>query len=203
MSKKKYRYFFSFLEGQERWLNKMAGEGYRLVRTAKLMYEFEPCVPGEYQYCVEFVGEKSWDKLKEYREFMEEMGYRTFSKNLQVNYSIGKVRWRPWGSGAGQISTNPGTFNRELLILEKKSDGAPFELHTTASDLAAYYRPLRNAYFTTAALLILLPLILYLQGRMAVTPLVILMCVGLILLLPVLFYSCKIHRLNSSGKLHE
>ena len=45
MSKKKYRYFFSFLEGQERWLNKMAGEGYRLVRTAKLMYEFEPCVP--------------------------------------------------------------------------------------------------------------------------------------------------------------
>lgn len=203
MSLKKYRYFFSFLEGQERWLNKMAGEGYRLVKVTKMMYEFEPCAPGEYRYCVEFAGEKSWNKLKEYKEFMEGMGYRTFAKNLQVNYSIGKVRWRPWGSGAGQISTNPGTFNKELLILEKKNDGMPFELHTTPSDLAAYYRPLRNAYFTTAALLLLLPLILYLQKSMETAPLVILAAAGLIFMLPVLYYTCRIQKLNKEGKLHE
>ena len=59
MSKKYYRYYGGLLGLQQKWLNKMAEKGYRLVRTTKAMYEFEPCAPGQYQYCVEFVGEKS------------------------------------------------------------------------------------------------------------------------------------------------
>ncbi len=30
---KKYRFFGSFLDTQEKWLNKMSAQGYRLVRT--------------------------------------------------------------------------------------------------------------------------------------------------------------------------
>ena len=59
MSKKCYRYYGGLLVSQANWLNKMAEKGYRLIRTGKILYEFEECTPGQYQYCVEFIGQKS------------------------------------------------------------------------------------------------------------------------------------------------
>ena len=47
-------------------------------------------------------------------------------KNINLNYSVGKVRWRPWAEIGGRIATNTTTFNRELLIVEKENDGKPF-----------------------------------------------------------------------------
>ena len=41
MSKKCYRYFGGLLQKQEDWLNKMAEQGYRLIRVDKMLYEFE------------------------------------------------------------------------------------------------------------------------------------------------------------------
>ena len=41
MSKKCCRFFGGLLDTQEKWLNKMSGMGYRLVRTGKMPYEFE------------------------------------------------------------------------------------------------------------------------------------------------------------------
>lgn len=41
MSKKCYRFFGGLLTVQKNWLNKMAEKGYRLIRTGKLLYEFE------------------------------------------------------------------------------------------------------------------------------------------------------------------
>lgn len=90
--KKCYRFFGGFLDTQEKWLNKMAHKGYRLINTGKIMYEFEECAPDEYQYCVEFVAHKSYKSEKEYRSFLEELGYKVFYKNANLNYSIGKVR---------------------------------------------------------------------------------------------------------------
>ena len=55
MSKKCYRFFGGLLNTQEKWLNKMSEKGYRLVRTGKLLYEFEKCKPDEVTYCVEFI----------------------------------------------------------------------------------------------------------------------------------------------------
>ena len=134
MSKKYYRYYGGLLGLQQKWLNKMAEKGYRLVRTTKAMYEFEPCAPGQYQYCVEFVGEKSKQSADDYVRFLEDCGYRVFYKNINLNYGVGKVRVRPWANQGGKIATNAPTYNRELLIVEKVSDGKPFELHTTYED---------------------------------------------------------------------
>lgn len=134
MSKKYYRYYGGLLGLQQKWLNKMAEKGYRLVRTTKAMYEFEPCAPGQYQYCVEFVGEKSKQSADDYVRFLEDCGYRVFYKNINLNYVVGKVRVRPWANQGGKIATNAPTYNRELLIVEKVSDGKPFELHTTYED---------------------------------------------------------------------
>lgn len=63
-----------------------------------------------------------------------------------MNYSVGKVRLRPWAEKGGRIATNATTFNRELLIVEKDNDGKPFELHTSYEDKENYYRNLRNPW---------------------------------------------------------
>ena len=145
-----YRFFGGFLDTQENWLNQMANRGYRLIRTGKISYEFEECQPGAVQYAVEFVAHQSYQKEKEYRAFLEEIGYRVFYKNANLNYSVAKIKWRPYGRGMGQISTNPGSYNKELLIVEKKNDGKPFELHTTHADKSSHYKPLRNTWVSIA-----------------------------------------------------
>lgn len=146
MNRRCYRFFGGLLAVQENWLNKMAGRGYRLVRTGKLLYEFEQCNPKEFQYRIDFIGEKSKRDALEYRNFLEDMGYRVFFKNINLNYSIGKIRWRPWAEKGGRITTNGTTFNRELLIVEKKNNGKPFVLHTSYEDQANYYANLRNPW---------------------------------------------------------
>lgn len=146
MSKKCYRFFGGLLNTQEKWLNKMSEKGYRLVRTGKLLYEFEKCKPDEVTYCVEFIGEKSKESSIDYANFLEDMGYKVFFKNINLNYSVGKVRWRPWAERGGRIATNTTTFNREILIVEKANDGKPFELHTSYDDKEKYYRNLRNPW---------------------------------------------------------
>ena len=133
----------------------MACTGWRLAKTGKLTYTFEPCEPGKYEYAVEFTGEKSFRGIQDYKSFLEGMGYRAFSKNINLNFSVGKLRWRPWARGAGQIASSPGGFGRELLILEKERDGTPFELHTEPADVSAYQSTLRNMYLTLLLLCVM------------------------------------------------
>lgn len=146
MSKKCYLFFGGLITLQEKWLNKMAATGYRLNRTTKAMYEFEKCSPGHYQYKVEFVGHNSKETANDYARFLEDCGYRVFFKNINLNYSIGKTRVRPWADKGGRLATNATTYNRELLIIEKENDGKPFELHTTYEDKLTYYRNMRNPW---------------------------------------------------------
>ncbi len=194
MSKKCYRFFGSLLTAQENWLNRMAGKGYRLVRTGKLFYEFESCTPNEVQYCIDFIAEKSKASAKEYHDFLEDMGYRVFFKNINLNYSIGKVRYRPWAEKGGRIATNSTTFNRELLIVEKKNDGKPFELHTSYEDKAGYYANLRNPWLTIAILFAVLG---FAQRSLW------LLIPGAISLVPVILYQAQIMKIKREAKTHE
>lgn len=143
MNKKCYRYFGGLLVSQANWLNKMAEKGYRLVRTGKILYEFEECTPGQYQYCVEFIGQKSKESATDYASFLESFGYRVLYKNINLNWNVGKVVVRPWAETGGRLATNSTTFNRELLIVEKEADGKPFELHTSYEDKANYCRQMQ------------------------------------------------------------
>ncbi len=134
------------MKSQEKWLNKMSANGYRLVRAEKLLYEFESCAPDEFVYCVEYIGNKSRENAEDYRMFLEDLGYRVFYKNINLDYSAGRVYVRPWAEKGGRIATSDTTHNRELLIVEKKNDGKPFELHTEPEDIAGYYRALRSPW---------------------------------------------------------
>ena len=203
MSIKKYNFFLGFLDLQEKWLNKMANKGYRLIRTTKIMYEFEPCKKDEYQYLVEFMGDKSYKESKKYKEFLEELGYNTFYKNINMNFSIGKVRWRPWAKGMGQISTNSGTFNKEILIVEKPNDGKIFELHTTTKDMIEYYKPIRNAHISTAFIGIFAFIMHYISYGLLYTSTIIFLTITLLLCIPIISYQKRISKYYKTGKIRE
>lgn len=153
MKKTCYRYFAGFITAQQNWLNRMAEKGWRLIKTGKMSYEFGPCTPGEVEYRVEFVGQMSWGKSKDYAAFLKGLGYEVFYKNINLNWSVGKVSWRPYGEKLGQVATTPGSYNHELLIVAKKRDGQPFELHTTYADRVYYWKVMRNACLSAGLLL--------------------------------------------------
>ena len=194
MRKKCYRFFGGLLIAQANWLNKMSEKGYRLVQTGKMLYEFEECKPNQVKYYVEFIGHKTKDDAKDYYDFLEGMDYKVFYKNINLNYSIGKIRWRPWAEKGGRIATNNSTFNRELLIVEKKNDGKPFELHTSFEDKENYYRNLRNSW-----LLILLMFVIFtVMDRSLVFGVF-----ALISLFPVIIYQMEIMKVRYEAKTKE
>lgn len=194
MSKKIYRFFGGLLTAQENWLNKMSEKGYRLIRTGKLLYEFEECKPDQVKYCVEFIGQKSKDNARDYHNFLEEMGYKVFYKNINLNYSVGKVRWRPWAEKGGRIATNATTFNRELLIVEKENDGKLFELHTSYEDKESYYSNLRNPWLLMLLMFAVFTIVNYsiIFGMLA-----------LIFLIPVIGYQSQIMKIRREAKTKE
>lgn len=141
---KRYRYFWTLLAAQSHWLNRMADRGLRLSRTEKLLYEFQPCAPGQYRYCVEFVAHLSREKAEDYARFLEDCGYRTWFKNANLDWNVGKVVGRPWAEPGGRLASNATTYNRELLIVEKENDGKPFRLHTALEDQIRYRKAQRR-----------------------------------------------------------
>lgn len=194
MKKTCYRFFGGLLGPQERWLNRMAAEGWRLVRCGQVSYEFEQAAPGQVQYCVEYVGHKSKAGTQAYKEFLEEMGCRVFYKNINWHYSAGKTEVRPWAEKGGRIATRNTTLDQELLIVEKENDGRPFALHTTYEDQIGLYRTMQKPWlfmfvmFAGAGLLARLP-------AMA--------AVGLLMLPPVLLQQIEIAKLKRKAQTRE
>lgn len=156
MHKKVIRFFLNPLDGREKWLNKMADRGLRLMETSKWYYVFEECDPSAYQYRVEFAADKSRKELERYKAFLQDLNIRAMEKNLNYNYSFGKVRVRVLGRDSVTLATSPGNINSELLILEKRNDGKPFDIYTDHADRISYFRKIRNSFFTAAILFIVL-----------------------------------------------
>ena len=104
------------------------------------------------------------------------------------------MRLRPWAEKGGRIATNATTFNRELLIVEKKNDGEPFELHTSYEDKARYYANLRSPWL----------LILILFGAFGIAQRSILFLIlAALSLIPVLIYQVNIMKIKSEAKTQE
>lgn len=209
MSKTVFRHFFDFFDGQEKWLNSMAERGYRLIKCGKMTYTFDECKPGEYEYAVEFVGDRSYSKAKDYRKYLEEMGFRTLTKNINLNFSYGKVKWRPYAKGMGQIATSPGGFNKELLIVEKKRDGKPLKLHTDVQDRLEAYKTVQRVYLWAVFILVTLFTITFIPGVSSLSEALTWILRGVIAIFGVLFfipavkYSLLVGRLRDASKTFE
>ena len=62
-------------EEEEKWLNKMAAEGWALASARYVRYEFEKSLPGEYGVCVELLEHTAGhSESRQYLAFLEEMG---------------------------------------------------------------------------------------------------------------------------------
>lgn len=209
MSKTVFRYFLDFLDGQEKWLNSMAERGYRLKKCGRMAYTFDECKPNEYEYAIEFVGDKAYSKAKDYRRYLESMGFHTFTKNINLHFTLGKARWRPYAKGMGQIATSPGGFNKELLILEKKRDGKPFELHTNVNDKLNTYKSVRRAYAWSVlsmlglAAMTFIPNVSSMSITMTWVIRAIILFLGVQFVIPTIKYSSFVSRLESEGKIFE
>lgn len=209
MGKTVFRYFFDFLDGQEKWLNSMAEHGYRLKKCGKITYTFDTCNPREYEYTLEFVGDKAHSKAKAYRKYLESMGFRTFTKNINLNFSYGKIRWRPYAKGMGQIATTPGGFNKELLILEKKKDGRPFELHTDIQDKLNIYKAVRRVYTWAILMITLLGVMSFIPNAVSISaPMawalrVVLLIFGVLFAVPAVKYSSLVKYLKEESNTFE
>jgi hypothetical protein len=155
----KKRYFAGLLKTQANWLNKMSAQGYRLTEVGMLDYTFAACTPSQYRYHVEYVGHLSWKRIQEYKAFLEEMGYRVWYKNINLNYSTGKIYWRPGAEKGGRIGTSDTTLNKELLIVEKPEDGTPFQLHTTLADQLKYTKQLCTPWLCMVLLFLVMGIV--------------------------------------------
>lgn len=200
---RKYRYFGACIDTQQKWLNQMAKKGYRLVNVTKMSYLFEECEEDAYQYAVIFVAQLSYTKEKDYKHFLEDLGYQVFYKNLQVNYNLGKIKWRPYGQGMGQIATSPGNYNKELFIIEKQNDGKPFEIHTSNQDRASYYKPLRNVWLTTTLLIFGLNTYALINTGEINYNFLIFMFLGIICFITTIRYQIWIHHYNELSEIEE
>lgn len=144
------------------------------------------------------ISDKSYKESKDYKLFIEEFGYRTFYKNLNLNYSLLKFKFRPWAKGAGKFATNPGLYNKELLILEKKNDGKPFNLHTDTQDTINYYTRIRNMYLCP---IILFAISLFPKSNSNSKYFALILI--FIFLVPFIEYSKIVYKYKKSKKLYE
>lgn len=182
------RFFGPLFEKQEKWLNEMALNGYRLIKTGKAFYEFEECKPGEYSYAVEYVGNMDYENFTKYSDFLEEMGYMVYHKNINLNYSIGKIKFRLYKDKPWIPVTNSTTHNKELLIVEKKNDGKEFELHTTKDDVLAYYKEIVRLYATMC---------IFCAALAVVFKSIILGAVAVLFLIPTVVFAAEVNKIKS------
>lgn len=157
--KKVFKIFFDGINAQENWLNSMATKGYHLVKTTRWFYYFEDSLPNQYEYKVEYVAHKSYEEMLKYKDFLNEVGITTFEKPINVGqYSCSRIKYRPFADKGGKFAKSKGMINKELLILEKKSDGEKFQVHTDIEDKIQYYKSIRKAYISIEIFLLALVL---------------------------------------------
>lgn len=191
------RYFAGFTGAQAKWLNKMSAKGYRLSKVYTWEYEFEPCEPNTYEYQVEYVGDKPKEYTENYKQLLEDMGYRVFYKNINLNYSAGKVAYNPFAPKGARVISEATTLNKELLIIERSQEDAPFELHTTPADKALYLLRMRNIWLYWVLFCLIFAVLGLLQGH------------SLICLLPVLplavviFFQIRIIKLKKEASIQD
>lgn len=201
--KKIISFRISLLLMQETWLNKMASKGYRLNKVGTFLCTFEKCSPKKYQYCTEFVAPKSFKDIQEYVTFLNELGYRTLTKSINLNYCIFKIRWRPYGQKFGQIATKPGTYGKEILIVERENTNQPFILHSTYHDKVNYYKSIRNSWLSIFILYFFISIWYTFTYATNLEKNVCIIVLLIILFLPILFYQNTINQYNKHADMEE
>ena len=118
----KIKIFLNPIEGREEYLNHIASEGYRLVKSGSIIHEFEK-TNSDHRYAVEYIGYMNNKERKKYTEFLNGMNLKVFTAPLNIGkLGFGNIKLRPYNSPKSMIATSPGMINKEILIIE--TDGS-------------------------------------------------------------------------------
>lgn len=74
----KIKIFLNPIEGREKYINSIASQGYRLVKSGSILHEFEK-TNSDYKYAVQYIGYMTNKERKEYSEFLNNMNFKVFS----------------------------------------------------------------------------------------------------------------------------
>lgn len=163
---RKFKIFLNPIEGQEKWLNAKAVEGLKLSKVGKFIYEFKRCKPNQYQYAVDYIGNKSNEERKDYENFLEDVEINYYEKPINLGqFSIGRVKYRPYANSGGKLATSGGMINRELLILEKENNGRPFNIYNNLKDKILALKERRKPYIYLSVFIIIMGLYINLIGK--------------------------------------
>lgn len=177
MNKKVFRLYSTLIGKQEVFLNKMADEGWRLVKTSWFSYEFEPCKPKEYEYRVIFVSEKFYYKDKDCRTFFEDLGYDVLIKSINLNLSKRKTK---------------SIYNNDIVILGKKRDGEQFYILNFNNSMVNYYSLVLSIYISLIVFVGLFLFTSFLSGFANSLFFIIVGLICLVLILLIIKYAKKI-----------
>lgn len=179
---KKIKFFLDPISNLETWLNGMAEKGYRLKSIRNFIYEFER-TENDYRYLTQFIGVNSSKENKDYIQMLKENGTRIYRAPLnQGNIAFGKVRLRPYAHGDGKIANSFQGYNKEILVVENygKELGS---LLTNKSDLADYYKNVRNAYVLPFIIILALFGYLLYRNKFDQVQIAYILIVGLVILI--------------------
>lgn len=116
----KIKIFLNPIEGREKYINSIASEGYRLVRSGSIFHKFEK-TNSTYKYAVQYIGYMNNKERKEYTKFLNDMDLKVFTAPLNIGkFSFGNVKLRPYNSPKSMIATSPGMINKEIIIIESE-----------------------------------------------------------------------------------
>ncbi|TCZ69673.1 DUF2812 domain-containing protein [Paenibacillus albiflavus] len=83
---RKFKFFLDF-DKEEKWLNEMSGQGYKLV-SSSFGYEFDPGLPEEANIRIDYREFKNQESFEDYRALYEDSGWLHIAgtKNSRTQY---------------------------------------------------------------------------------------------------------------------
>lgn len=182
---KKKKTFFSEVK-EEKWLNEMAGQGFRFIRKKRKWYYFEQAQPGSYQYRVDLLEHNARSQRgKEYLQLLQDSGIHCVHTCLGWAY------------------------------LEKQTDGEPFDLYSDVGSKMLHYRKSGRTFAMIALSLMLvaaLSFALYLWNLFGGNPLAdfssgfvlgMTSSMGVLFALSGIAFFWKAHKLKKEGFVRE
>lgn len=183
---KKIRFFLNPIEGQEKWLNEKVTEGLKLSKVGRIIYEFKKCEPNQFQYAVDYIGNKSNTQRKEYESFLDEVGVTYYERPLNIGqFSIGRVKYRPYANKGGKLATSSEMINREILILEKEHDGKPFEIYSNIGDKIQGLKDRRKLHLYLLIFILIMGVFINFIGKPLINSSYFWILIGIMSILPV------------------
>ena len=115
MKKVKYRFYLDY-DKEEKWINKMAGEGWHLTKCILGRFVFTKGEPGAFIYRNEFISGMSRKEREEYFEILKESGVTIINE-----------------------------FGGWIYMKRAAAEG-PFEIYTDAKSKIGYYKRMLNIF---------------------------------------------------------